>query len=526
MQVRDVMTTKSFTPPAQVLVLMTALMLAVAVSFEGLRDMVMQWSGREEYSHGFLIPLITLYLIWQRSPELGALRFEGSWAGAGLVVLGVLVFAAGELSSLFVIVQYSFLLMLYGLVLSLTGRRAFLLMAIPLLILFFMIPLPNFLYNNLSAKLQLLSSQIGVAVIRLFGISVFLEGNVIDLGTYKLQVVEACNGLRYLFPLVTLGFLMAYFFHAPLWKRAVVFASTVPITVLMNSFRIGVIGVTVDRWGQDMADGFLHDFEGWVIFMACFAVLFVEMWVLMRATGDRRPLREVFGMDAPLPASGPVRAFVGPVPKSALVGVLVLAAAAIVTHLLPPRQELIPARAEFGDFPLQLGEWQGQREQMESIYLDALKFTDYALINFRNPQGAGVNFYTAYYASQRKGESVHSPRSCLPGGGWEIQAIEQVPIEGVAVGGTPLKVNRVLISYGDEKQLVYYWFQQRGRVMTNEFLVKWYMLVDALFRQRTDGALVRLIMPLRPGEDINTLDQQLSQFAARLAPSLPAYLPD
>ena len=90
----------------------------------------------------------------------------------------------------------------------------------------------------------------------------------------------------------------------------------------------------------------------------------------------------------------------------------------------------------------------------------------------------------------------------------------------------PLLVNRVLISHGDEKQLVYYWFQQRGRVMTNEFLVKWYMLVDALLRQRTDGALVRLIMPLRPGEDISALDQQLGQFAARLAPVLPAFIPD
>jgi EpsI family protein len=209
-----------------------------------------------------------------------------------------------------------------------------------------------------------------------------------------------------------------------------------------------------------------------------------------------------------------------------MLSVLVLAAAVMVTHLLPPRQELIPQRAEFGDMPLQIGEWQGQREQMESIYIDALKFTDYALINFRNPQGAVVNFYTAYYASQRKGESVHSPRSCLPGGGWEIQSITQLPIADAAVSGVPLLVNRVLISHGDEKQLVYYWFQQRGRVMTNEFLVKWYMLVDALLRQRTDGALVRLIMPLRPGEDISALDQQLGQFAARLAPVLPAFIPD
>src|SRR5207253_2194127 len=98
-------------------------------------------------------------------------------------------------------------------------------------------------YIQLSQKLQLWSSQLGVAVIRLFGISVYLEGNVIDLGSYKLQVVEACSGLRYLFPLMTLGFIAALFFRAPLWKRSILFLSTIPITVLMNSFRIGMIGI-------------------------------------------------------------------------------------------------------------------------------------------------------------------------------------------------------------------------------------------------------------------------------------------
>lgn len=108
----------------------------------------------------------------------------------------------------------------------------------------------------------------------MFQIPVFLEGNIIDLGVYQLQVVEACSGLRYLFPLMSLGFIAAYFYQAAFWKRAIVFLMTIPITILMNSFRIGVIGVMVDNWGISMAEGFLHDFEGWIIFMACAAILF------------------------------------------------------------------------------------------------------------------------------------------------------------------------------------------------------------------------------------------------------------
>ena len=126
---------------------------------------------------------------------------------------------------------------------AIVGDRIFRQIWLPIFFLFFAIPLPQFLYQGLSAKLQLLSSELGVSFIRLCDISVYQEGNVIDLGAMKLQVVEACSGLRYLFPLMSLAFMCAYFFKATLWKRVVIFLSSIPITVFMNSFRIGLIGV-------------------------------------------------------------------------------------------------------------------------------------------------------------------------------------------------------------------------------------------------------------------------------------------
>ncbi len=118
---------------------------------------------------------------------------------------------------------------------------------------------------------------------RLLGISVYLEGNVIDLGSYKLEVAEACSGLRYLFPLMSVGAIMAYLINGKAWARVVVFASTIPIAILMNSFRIGVIGVLVDRYGTEQATGILHFFEGWVVFMICLALLTLEAWTLAAA---------------------------------------------------------------------------------------------------------------------------------------------------------------------------------------------------------------------------------------------------
>jgi len=500
--------------------------LTGTVFFDALAYTVDSWFRKEEYSHGFLIPFITVFLIWQKKNEAATARISKYWPGLWVVFAGLCLFFLGELSTLFIIQQYAFLIVVFGLVLAVAGIEIFRLIRIPLFFLFFAIPLPDFIYQGLSSKLQLLSSRLGVCLIRMCNISVYLEGNVIDLGAYKLQVVEACSGLRYLFPLMSLAFICAFFFKAPFWKRAIVFLSSIPVTVFMNSFRVGVIGVLVEYWGPSMAEGFLHDFEGWAVFMTCSAILIGEMWLLARIGKDPRPLREVFGIafPPPLPAGMPLRE--RRLPRQFWAAGAMLAIAAGLSLSLEKRGELIPPRAAFADFPLNMDAWQGRREIMDRQYVDVLKFDDYILADFSKDGMSPVNFYSAYYASQRKGESVHSPRSCIPGGGWRIKSLETVSVPGVRLYGSELRVNRVLIQRGDERQLVYYWFQQRGRNMTNEYLVKWYLFRDALMLNRSDGALVRLTTRIPTGEDPARAEGRLAGFLASLMPRLDRYIPN
>jgi exosortase D (VPLPA-CTERM-specific) len=335
-------------PPLTWAALAAAFALAVFLFFDGLQLMV-HWWGRDEYSHGYLIPLVVVFLVWQQRERLARIERVGSWAGALVVALGLFVYFAGELSTLYTVVQYGFVIVLLGLALAFLGWQGFRLVAVPLLILFFMIPLPNFLYNNLSQSLQLLSSQYGVAIIRWFGVPVFLDGNVIDLGVMKLQVVEACSGLRYLFPLMTIGFVLAYLYKAAFWKRAVVFLATIPITVFMNSLRIAVIGITVQVWGREMAEGFLHDFEGWAVFMVCFAILFLLMRLLNLVGRTRRPFGEVFALELPGPLPAAVEMRHRPLPRPYLAALVLLGLAAAASVLLPARQEVMPKRAVFAD---------------------------------------------------------------------------------------------------------------------------------------------------------------------------------
>ena len=509
------------TPPLLWLLIAAGLGMAAFAAFDALAEMVRRWDSSEEYGYGYMIPVITLFLIWQRKDKLYVLPFTGSWAGVLLLICGLAIIFVGQLSALHSVTQYGFVITVLGAAYAVLGTTAFKTIVVPLLLLFLMVPLPTFVFNNLSSQLQLISSEIGVAVIRLFAISVNLEGNVIDLGTYKLQVVEACSGLRYLFPLVALSIIASYFYQAPVWKRLVIIVSSLPITVLMNSFRIGMIGVLVEYYGIEQAEGFLHDFEGWIVFMACVALLVAEMWLLSRIGDDNRPFREIFGIEFPLPPPANAQ-FVDRRPSlQSIVAIVLLVAGMSVATAVGTRAEIVPPRTGFDAFPLTLGEWKGKSDVLESIVLDELKLDDYIMTDYRGPEGQMVNFYVAYYASQRSGAAAHSPRSCLPGGGWRIESHTKVNL----APGAPT-VNRFLIRKGEYRQLVYYWFKQRDRIVANEFAVKWYLLWDALFRNRTDGALVRLTTTLLPGEDIAQGDARLRAFAEAAVPQLVAYVPD
>jgi exosortase D (VPLPA-CTERM-specific) len=512
-------------PWGLVLVAVAVGLLSLWPFWDGLTQMWQSWIGSPEYSHCLLIPPVAAFLIYQQKDRLERIAFPGSWWGVALLLIGGALLVIGQLGTVYTLVQYAYLVTLVGLVLSFLGWTALRLVAVALLILWFMIPLPAFFLFNLSTELQLLSSQIGVYIIRLFDISVFLEGNVIDLGGFKLEVAEACSGLRYLFPLMTLGFLMAYFYKGKLWKRITLFLSSIPITVIMNSIRVGLIGITVEHWGIEMAEGFLHEFQGWMVFMVSAALMLAEIAVLNVIGRESGTWRQLFGIEMPLPTPRGVPIRERKLPTSFIAASAVLVGFVAMTIAIPRPAEIIPERASFVQFPMQFGEWRGRRQSLEAVFTDQLKLDDYVLADYVRG-GEGVNLYIAWYNSQRKGEAVHSPRSCLPGGGWQMHDFGQREVAGVSINGQPLRVNRTLIELGNQRELVYYWFQQRGRIIDNEFAVKWYLFWDALTHHRTDGAMVRLITPLSTTSSEAEADRRLTDLVARIAPDLSRFVPD
>jgi exosortase D (VPLPA-CTERM-specific) len=508
------------------------------------------WTGSEDYSHGMFVPLISLFLIWQARHRIAVAGIENSWWGLAVVSAGLFLYWIGEFATLYVLQHVSLWMVIVGLVIGLIGVHGARTITFPLSYLLTSIPLPVFLYASLSSQLQLWSSALGVGCLQLVGVTAFREGNVIDLGPVQLQVVEACSGIRYLLPLTSLALLCAYLFKDRMWKRVLIVLSSIPISILVNGFRIGMIGVLIEWYGQGAAEGFYHLFEGWVLFMASLGLLILEMWVLARigTRGDRSsflsrftwtdanlegcPRLEVRGprseattsvSNSNLQPQASNRRFLGP---AYLCSVALLVPVAFASTLMVEREDVPPPRAMFVDFPMKLDGWLGTSLTLEKQYIDALRFDDYVLVDYRFGDGQPVNLYAAYYRSQRKGQSAHSPQSCLPGGGWEISSINSMDLPASSGMVRPLHVNRALIQKDSQKQIVLYWFKQRDRILSNEYLVKLYLFWDALSRGRTDGALVRIASLVGPGETEDIVDQRLLRFIATIDPEWARYVPD
>ncbi|MFN3936603.1 MAG: VPLPA-CTERM-specific exosortase XrtD [Gemmobacter sp.] len=509
-----------------ILVLVVA---SVPIFWLGLRSLLKAWSTAE-YSHGPLIPIISLYLFLRelrRDPPPPPGTPVRRWPGIAVIAFALAFGIVGNVVNIPDLVTYALIIWVGGVVLVTLGWDKGRHHQLPVLHLIFMLPLPQFVYWKLTIQLQLISSQLGVWFVQMAGVPVFLEGNVIDLGVYKLQVAEACSGLRYLFPILSFTYLMAILYRGPFWHKAVLFLMAAPLTVFMNSFRIGVIGVMVNSYGIEHAEGFLHFFEGWVIFGACVAILFIMAIGLQRLTRNPKPLGEVIDLDTA--GLGPQAARILTIaPSRGLTAAALVSLAIGAAWILTPAPERIePERDPFVLFPRNIGNWSGVADALEPATARVLGADDYVNITYLGPgERAPVNFFSAWYRSQTEGSGIHSPEVCLPVGGWEVFSI--TPIE-VSFPGTiygTFRLNRAVIEKGLSRQIVYYWFEQRGRRVTNDYLAKATVVYDSVTRRRSDGAIVRFVTPLAPRETEAQAEERLQRFMAEVLPKLPRFIPE
>jgi len=249
--------------------------LVLLLYYPVLAKLVRDWWNDPNFSHGFIVPLFSAFLVWHERERLREIPTRPSWLGLPIILFGLGILVIGSLGAELFLSRTSLLILIAGLIVYFAGWEFFRALFFPWIFLFLMIPIPAIIFNQITFPLQLLASKLASAILPIFGVPVLREGNVIYLPSMPLQVAEACSGIRSLMSLGTLAIIYAYFLDTNIVRRVILVLAAAPIAVAANALRIVGTGLAVQYWDPEKGLGFFHEFSGWVIFCVSVAMLFL-----------------------------------------------------------------------------------------------------------------------------------------------------------------------------------------------------------------------------------------------------------
>jgi exosortase D (VPLPA-CTERM-specific) len=495
--------------------------IGLAIAYSGvLLKLVGDWATNENYSHGFLVAPVAVYLAWERRATLNRLAQRPSPAGVIVILLGVGLLVAGVLGAELFLTRVSFVVVLSGSILFLLGWEHVRALAFPLAFLLLMIPIPSVVFNQIAFPLQIVASKFGETVLWLWGIPVLREGNLITLASTTLEVAEACSGVRSLVSLLTLGILYGHFVESRPLVRILLAIAAVAVTIPANGLRVAAIGIAVHYMGPQAAEGWFHTASAWLVFAsACGFLLGLHRLIRQDDPAQIEPR----AADA-APATQPV--LVGSRPqllRAALVCMVLVGGNVLLARA--SQFEPVLLREPLASIPLTFEGWRGAPgTPIDERVLKVLGVDEYLNRTYYGASRLPTSLYVGYYRSQRSGESIHSPLNCMPGSGWEPVAhnVISVPLRDVD-GERRVEINRLLVQKGTERHVVLYWYQSGGRIVANEYWLKAFTILGAIRTQRTDGAMVRVLAPVVTDE--RQAERDAMQFVQALFPRLAASLP-
>jgi exosortase D (VPLPA-CTERM-specific) len=494
------------------------------------QKMGIRWNS-DDNSYCYLIAPLFLYLCWEKRKDFQFGRFTWNLWGMAPVCLSVLLMIAGELGSMETLLYIGIYGCMVGVMFILYGLRLRHLL-FPLIILAFIVPLPPFVNRMLTFNLKLAASSISVMMLRLTGASVLQDGNIIDLGITQMQVVDACSGLRYFVPLILMSLLFGFFYCKRLWQKALLLIIVLPLSIVVNSFRIFATGM-LHIWGYpELAENLFHDFAGLVIFLLAAAILFGVCMVLKRlGTGSKEKDKKlaVYGLrstgsNAPdaLNVPNDQNGWKKPVATTAILCLLFVGSGQALQKL--PSARNLPDRTSFAAFPMTIGGWQAKRDYLSQDILDSLWSDDYVSATyFAKDNRSAIHLLIPFYEYQGTRNTAHAPQSCMLGGGWALISSQDRVLTSAT--GVEFPIMTTVWEKGGTRVLGSYFFFQRGRTIISPWMNKYWLMVDAFTRQRTDGALVRAEMTLAPGQSMEDAYKVLEEFVGKIYEVLPQYVP-
>jgi len=475
--------------------------------------LVTTWTQRDDYSFGFLIPAISLYLVWLRREHLRQLPIRPAYLTGLVAVLAagamLLVGAAGNVITL---QELSLVVMVAALVLFLMGKTHLRALAFPIAYLLFMIPIVDEIIDPLHWSFQLLTAEMGVGILQTLGFTVLLEGHYIVLPTITLEVAKACSGINYLLSILAIGIPLAYVTQKNAWCRVVLVVSAVAIGIVANWIRVAGIGMWA-YYGGDVVHGPFHLFQALFVSQIGFIALFAGAWGLSKvpAAPSRGRTVDQVGVDLASPVK-PYRLD----DRSWLAALLILLA--LTAYLAFHTQAPVSLKAEFGRFPLSIGNWKGQESDPRNAVF-RVQGADRELVRlYRSPSGRELQLYVAYFESQRHPKKLVN---------YVTARLHQaaVAVDVPLAQNESITVNQTRLQQGRNEPAILFWYDTNGRVQVNRYRAILATTFDALIRGRTNGALILVAgVPIDREDGGNTIKEEQA-FVREVVPILRGYLP-
>jgi exosortase len=260
------------------------LVLALIAYIPTINWMIGRWNEKESYySHGFLVPLIALFIIWQKRDALSKTKVAGRILGLWIVAACLIVHVLAAALRVYFVSGFTLIVLIYGMILFFFGKEMLHKLTFPVFFLFTMVPLPLVIIGNLTVKLKLLATQLSVFTLNHIGFRCIQDGSIIRMPASFIEVAAPCSGLRSIISLLTLGLIFAYFSKTSFFKKSILFLSSIPIAIATNVMRITLVAVVNDLYGGKVAMGVFHDMTGYLVFVVAFGLL----WGVAQVLGGR-----------------------------------------------------------------------------------------------------------------------------------------------------------------------------------------------------------------------------------------------
>ncbi len=496
--------------------------LFIAAYYVPIKSMVNIWWENDDYSYGFLIPAASAYLLWEKRKTLGEIHIRSAWWLTPLLVLFILLSIYGILGSSGNISMPSIPILIILFTGFCFGSESVKRLILPLGFLFFMVPVPSVIERYIGLHLKAVSSRLGGAFIGLFNIPVHVSGNVIDLGVTQFQVVDACSGLRYIFPLLGLGILYAYFFERVFWKRLFCVLVTIPLGVFLNALRIGITGILTEMFGPEVSEGFFHDFSGWILFVVAFLMLFLISRLLTAilpssaVSKDSVVRQRGHSTTLVLTGKNTTGAFLFSVAILSIVAVLSLS-----TSSLPA----VTLDGGIQGFPMLIGEWNGTPEIVDPVIIRESGAEEAFSGYYINGSGSEMSLYMGYRSTAFLSNEnfFHSPTVCIPSSGWVQREVKRRTITNVPYFNN-MEVSEMAIEKEGKRQLLYFWFQTRDEATYDKNINRFHLSLHALRRDNTHDLFIRPITPVYPGEKTEDAEIRMDGFVREMMSVLLQFL--